>query len=43
MYSKSANKVWVNLNQSHEGDDRVKKEKLQTLKMSFEILKIHTE
>ena len=43
MYWKSANEVWVNLNQSHEGDNRVRKENHQTLKMSFEILKIHRE
>jgi len=30
--------AWVKLNQSHEGEDKVKQVKLQTFRMSFEIL-----
>ena len=40
MHCKHAKEVWVKLNQIHEGDDKVKQEKLQTFRMRFEMLKI---
>jgi len=40
MHCKSAKEVWVNLNQGHEGDDKVKWSKLQTFKMRFESLRM---
>lgn len=40
MYCKYAKEVWVNLNQIHEGDDKVKQVKLQTFKMGFESLRM---
>jgi len=38
MHCKSAKDVWEKLNQSHEGDDKVKQAKLQTFRMRFENL-----
>ena len=43
MHYKSTKEVWVKLNRSHEGDDKVKKAKLQTFQMRFEILKMSEE
>ena len=40
MQYKSAKEVWVKLNPSHEGDDKVKEENLQTFIMRFERLRM---
>ena len=41
MHCKSAKEVWVKLNQNHEGDDKVKQEKIQTFGMRFESLRMN--
>ena len=43
LHCKSTKEVWVKLNQSHEGDDKVKKSKLKTFRMSFQSLKMSEE
>lgn len=40
MYCRYDKEVWIKLNQSHEGDGKVKKEKLQTFTMRFETLRM---
>jgi len=43
MHNKYDKQVSVKLNQSHEGDDKFKKAKLQTFRMRFESLKMSEE
>ena len=43
MHCNSTKEVCMKINASHEGDEKVKKAKIQTLKMRFEIFKMSEE
>jgi hypothetical protein len=43
MHYSSTKEIWDNLHNIYEGDDKVKKEKLQTHRGKFEIFKMNEE
>ena len=43
MHYKSAKEIWDKIVTSYEGDEQVKRAKLQTLRIQYETLKMHND